>query len=181
MFDSPTNTLIRDDEGPLGVLRELARAARAAAEVDWSAESSLDLVEAAKILTQVTNQLVATDAGAVEAYARSGDWRLDGHRSPTAGLETETGTSTGRARKRVAVARNSVAMPATVAALREGDLGLEHQRVLADALATARRAGDEAAFERDEKLLVEHARRLDFDAFRTAIEGWKACVDPDGA
>ena len=59
----------------------------------------------------------------------------------------------------------------------DGDIGSAQ----VDVLAKARTPVTEAAFERDEVLLVEKAKQLKFDEFSMVAAYWNQAADPDGA
>jgi len=75
----------------------------------------------------------------------------------------------------VRLARRLRTMPVTAAALAAGDISGDH----AERLARANRPGLEAAFARDEELLVGHATRLSWAEFNRALAYWEQLAEPD--
>jgi hypothetical protein len=66
-------------------------------------------------------------------------------------------------------------MPLVQEAFLAGDITIDHVSLLASAQRVA-----EKAFERDEELLVNQARRLRYSHFSRVVAYWRQCADPDG-
>ena len=98
---------------------------------------------------------------------------LSGHRF----LRSSGGRTRPEAIGLLSVARLSGRYEATAAALAAGWLSPSHARVLAAAV-TSRR---EPCFARDEDVLLDHAERLDIEAFEVLLRHWCELVDQDTA
>jgi hypothetical protein len=121
---------------------------------------SLGDEELSKLLVDLHAQSARLEAARVDL---TGAW--DAHRP--------RGAASGEVR----LARRLRGMPATAAALAAGDISGDH----ADRLARANRPGLEAAFARDEELLVGHATELCWSDFARAVAYWEQLAEPDEA
>lgn len=94
----------------------------------------------------------------------------DGAVSVAAWLRQRFGTAGAAAREQVRVASRLRSMPATTVALEAAEVGYGKVRLLAGAR-TERTA---EAFDRDEGVLVDAARRLGCDDLAVVVAHWKA-------
>ena len=101
----------------------------------------------------------------------------DGARSAADWIAVRCRVPRPQAGREVREARRLRAMPATRAALRAGDIGPAHVRVLCG-LAGHPRAGQH--FADGETTLVDHARHMRFDDWQQLVAHWLAAADPDG-
>lgn len=115
--------------------------------------------------------------GELADFEESQAWRLDASYSVANWLTGQTGTSKTDARRRANLARHLREMPATAAALRAGEITIEHARVLAKAVANPR---TQAAFAWAEIELVTEARRTGADHLANRVASFMERVDQDG-
>ncbi len=135
-------------------------------------------VELSGLLVDLHSQSARLDAVRVEltgAWDARRAWSTDGAKSAAAWLAHRTHQPRGALNGEVRLARRLRGMPATAAALADGDISAEH----ADRLARANRSGLEAAFARDEEMLVGHARELSWADFARAVAYWEQLAAPD--
>jgi hypothetical protein len=121
-------------------------------------------------------RLAAVTTRAVAAFDAGRGWEADGARTASAWLAVRCRMPVGSARRRVQLGRALRHMPVAEAAWLAGAVG-EAQVGL---LAGARTRGTESCFGRDEALLVQQARTLDYRAFARALAYWAQLADPDG-
>ena len=105
-------------------------------------------------------------------------WANDGTTSGTAWLAHRCELSRGSAATLVRTARRLRLMPLTEAAACRGELGGAKVVLLANAAGRSETASK--AFERDEELLVTHARKLTVDQTAQFLRHWLLRADPDG-
>ena len=122
-------------------------------------------------------RLEAVVTRAAAAFDASRDWELDGSRSASAWLATRCSLPRQTARRRVSLGRKLRHLPVCEEAWLEGDVTGSHVA----AIAAIRRTDTEAALARDEKLLVDNARNLRFEAFVRTLAYWEQLADPDGS
>ena len=148
--------------------------------LDLEGLSDVELNELMRRLEAAQRQLSALRAEVTSVWDARRCWSLDRARSGAAWLRGACKVDAQTASAQVRLARALRSMPATAAALRDGEVSEDQARVLARA-ACNRRAGE--AFERDEKLLLDQARepQLSMVAFRRAVQYWLLANDPDGA
>ncbi|MDZ7676909.1 MAG: DUF222 domain-containing protein [Acidimicrobiales bacterium] len=163
-------SLIDNMEADVDALVDLVRAAEGE-----------DLVrdEAADVLVRLERQrerLEATIGGLVSDLDAREFHRGDAAYSMANWLASRTGQFRNHVGARVNLAVKLRSMPATMAALVAGELTHDHASVLSRALLA--RTAD--AFERDETMLVETARKLTADQLTRVIELWLRYHDPDG-
>lgn len=180
----------------------LRAAVQGVAEVD---PLDLDVVGAAEVLRELgalAGRLEAVAATVLPVVEADGRWALEGWRSFASWLAMTERISLGAARKQIRLARAlRDELPGTARAAVRGEITLEHAQVLTTLGATSARrrevlaapdamgqAGDEsgagagpAAEERvcNESFLLEQARGLAVDQFRTLVRRWAAAADPD--
>lgn len=100
----------------------------------------------------------------------------DGAATAGAWLRNATGAAGSSAREKVRVSVRLRAMPGTAEAFADGSVCYPKVRLLA----AARTNRTEAAFARDEAMLVEAAKRFGVEDLAKVLAYWKAAADPDG-
>ena len=115
-------------------------------------------------------------AALAEVQAASG-FGLAGALSGHQFLRSTGGRTRPEAIGLLSVARLSGRYEATASALASGSLTPSHARVLASAVTNRR----EGCFARDETVLLDHAARLDIEAFEVLLRHWCDLVDQDTA
>ncbi len=128
-------------------------------------------------LERARAQFDAQMLGQLADFEESQAWRLDASYSAANWLTGHAGTSKWDARRRVRLAKHLRDMPATAAALRAGQITVEHARVLAKCVANPRA---KAAFFWAEKRLVNSARRMSADELAHEVDKFLAEADQDG-
>jgi hypothetical protein len=140
---------------------------------------SFELEEGATVV-ELERQLARLDAvvaRAVGAFDASGAWGTDGARSALAWVATSCRLPKALARRQVRQGKELRHLPLVARAWSKGEINGAH----VDAFIALRRPGTEATLERDEELLVRHARNLTFAHFTRALTYWEQRADPDGA
>ncbi len=102
-------------------------------------------------------------------------WRSDGSRAPWARLSRTASLAAPGARRLLRLARAVTAMPATAEAWAEGEIGVDHVELLAEAAGSGR--GD--LYRRDEAMLVEQCTTLTWGQQVKAIRYWRDRADAD--
>ncbi|MHB8463788.1 MAG: HNH endonuclease signature motif containing protein [Acidimicrobiales bacterium] len=152
-------------------------------------------------LTEVIDGLVATggpafaDAGSIVALHRelarleaivttataafdtSRDWETDGAKSAGAWIATRCRLPKTVARRRASLGRRLRNLPVCEREWLAGEITGSHVATIA----AVRRDATAEALARDEKLLVDNAKHLRFEAFVTTVAYWDQLADPDGA
>jgi hypothetical protein len=121
--------------------------------------------------------LEAAFATGVRRFDESGEYKADGALSLIAWLRWKCNLSGGAAMERVEIARQLEKLPATKAALANGDIGFQHVAVFAR---TAEHVGT-AAVRKDEANLLQSARTMDPGQFLTIAKNFEHRVDAAGA
>ena len=142
--------------------------------VDPSALADVESVEA---LYRQLDRLEAAACRASASFDAGGEWQVDGARSAGAWIATRRRMPMTTARRRVQLGRALRHLPATEEAWLAGDIGIAHVAAVAD----ARTAATEEALARDEQMLVDQARELQFRHFARTLAYWSQLADPDGA
>lgn len=117
----------------------------------------------------VTRGTAAFDAG--------GSWAADGARSCASWLAAHRRLPLPTAHRRVRLGRDLRHLPAVEEAWLAGDIGAAQVTQLAD----ARTEATAESFDRDEKVLVDHARELSYRHFGRVLAYWGQHADADGA
>ena len=120
-------------------------------------------------MARVQACLDALGSAVVSAFDASGEWGLDGVRSPVAWLVDRTGMSRAAAGGGLKTARMARSMTHVSAASLAGELCAERVRWLT----RARTVEVAACFDRDEKWLVSVAVTLDVDRLRVFLLAWR--------
>ncbi len=110
-------------------------------------------------------------------FEASGEWALVGARSAASYLATEAHLPLQEARRQVRLGRGLSEMPATAEAFEAGEVSSAHAHLLA----RVRNEQTMKYFERDEALLLEHARVLRFEEFVRLVSYWEQHADPEGS
>lgn len=118
--------------------------------------------------------LVATT---VSEFAASGEWALSGAKSPAVWLAVQAHLPKAAARQQVRRGRAVAELPACAQAWSSGDIGAAH----IDRVDRACTEVTRPAMERDESVLVDHAREMSFEPFCSVVSYWEQLADPDGA
>jgi hypothetical protein len=153
---------------------ELAAVVTALCEVD---PARLADGEAIQELHRQLDRLEAVATRATAVFDASRTWETDGARGPASWISTRCYLPMTTARRRVRLGRELRHMTATGAAWLAGEIG--GAQVVA--LAKARTPARAELFERDEKMLVDHAKHLRFHQFVRVVAYWALRADPDGA
>jgi len=127
-------------------------------------------------LVRQSQRLAAVLSSATAAFDRSGEWGIEGARSARSWLSSRCRLPRSEASRLLRLGRALGELPSVAQAWSDGDIGPSHVDVLAS-LIGARTA---EALARDEAMLVEHASKLPFHAFRQAADYWEQLADPDG-
>jgi hypothetical protein len=131
-------------------------------------------------------------AEAVAAFDAGGEWALDGAKTTAAWLMTRCHLPSSVAKAQLRRGKVLEKTPVSAQALSEGDIGVAQFDLLAKAakgpggVGAGAGAGwegpdTEAAFCRDEALLVHHAKEMKFAPFAGVLAYWGQLADPDGA
>ena len=163
-------------------LDALVAAADAYLALDRSALSGTAAAESLVTLSGVLGRLEGAQielAGQVEA---SGVWALDGSRSATSWLVTQTRTSRAAAGSQLKLARAlREVLPQTAAAVLAGEMPLGHARVISRTCTRTKAMRDLLGCpDRGEALLLAHAH-LGADDFARYCLAWAYRADPDAA
>lgn len=181
MFDPP-------DSEPADVPAAALRRAQLHADLDALLDASAsdpgpclaaDLVSWDRLRRSIDGALV----GAVAGLARSGEWSVAGHRSPTSWLVATTGLRRPAAGSLRSTCEQVADHPALAAAAATGRLSMDHLRLLL----TARVAPLVDAFDADVDELIAGACRMTADALAHRLARWRfdalarlAENEPDG-
>jgi Domain of unknown function (DUF222)/HNH endonuclease len=128
-------------------------------------------------LDHLSARLDGVLAKAVAEFDQSGEWAVDGAKSPAMWMATRCHLPKAEAKRLVRRGRLLPHLPVASEAFMDGDIGAAQF----DALAKVRTPVTEAAFARDEALLVGQAKELKFEPLVAALAYWEQHADPDGA
>jgi Domain of unknown function (DUF222)/HNH endonuclease len=133
----------------------------------------------AHAIEELQRQLDRLDAVltlATTAFDAGGEWSADGARNATAWISTRCRLPKAQARRRLRIGRRLTELPACARAWLGGEISGAHAGVITGL------AGDSVLelVQRDEELLIRHARDLRFDQFCRALSYWRSLADPDG-
>ncbi|HXX88708.1 MAG TPA: DUF222 domain-containing protein [Acidimicrobiales bacterium] len=132
--------------------------------------------ESVEELQRQLSRLEAVVARATSAFDERGDWAADGARNAVAWVATRCRIPKSHARRRLRLGRRVASLPLCQQAWLNGEVSGSHVELIT---AVSREATAEA-LERDQALLVGHARTLRFDLFARALRYWASLADPDG-
>jgi hypothetical protein len=139
--------------------------------------SQLCDAESVVVLERQLSRLECLVAKATSAFEASGEWALDGARTPAHWLAVKTHVPKESAKRHLRRGRAIAQFPVCADAWASGDIGPAH----VDRMDRASNDITRAAFERDEALIVDHARNLEFGPFCSLMGYWEQLADPDGA
>ena len=122
-------------------------------------------------------RLEAVVATATARFDTNRTWEADGARTAAAWLAWQCHLPKSVARRQVSLGRTLRHLPACEQAWLDGEITAHHVSVIG----AVRRPKTEEALARDEKLLVDNAAHLRFDAFTRTVDYWAQRADPDGA
>ena len=114
---------------------------------------------------------------ATARFDTSREWEADGARTAAAWLAWQCHLPRTVTRRQVSLGRKLRHLPACAHAWLDGQITAHHVSVIG----AVRRPATEDALARDEKLLVDNAEHLRFDAFNRTVNYWAQRADPDGA
>lgn len=127
-------------------------------------------------LNRLLARLDAVNTRATAAFDTAREWEASGSRTAAAWLRTSCRLPMATARRRVRLGRALRHLPAAEAAWLEGEICDSHVA----ALEAVRNNKTEEQFARDEKMLVDDARILNFSHFTTVLAYWAQHADPNG-
>jgi hypothetical protein len=122
------------------------------------------------------NRFEAFNNTVVGEFDAWGEYAVDGAQSAAAWLAARCRIPTGQARNQVTRARELRQLKVCAGAWRDGDINAAH----VDAICRKHKGAGEHALERDEAMLIDHARTLRFSDFTRMMEYWSQRADPDG-
>ncbi len=160
-----------------GMAGDLAMEIQELSSVDFDTLPAMEKPVYLARLERARAQFEGWMLGTVATFDESQAWRLDASYSAANWLQAHAGTSKWDASRRVRLAKHLQDMPATAAALRAGQITVEHARVLAKCVANPRAKG---AFFWAEKRLVDSARRMNADELAAEVAKFLAEADQDG-
>ena len=163
-----------DSNSPVELLTSLREAIDQLAGCDPAALADADSIVD---LERQLARLECVVSRGVQAFEVSGEWALEGAKSPTAWLATRCSLPKSQARAQLRRGRALGHLPVAASAWAEGKIGGAHL----DALAKVRTAASAEALARDEALLVHHATELRFEPFLGVLAYWGQLADPEGA
>ncbi len=123
------------------------------------------------------SRLEAATTRVTGVFERRGCWELSGARHLSAWLAVQCRLPTGEARRRVQLGRAVAVLPETEEAWQAGEVTAAHVAKIA----SLRNERSAETLERDEKLLVDQAKKLRFGDFCRVAEYWRYAADPDEA
>jgi hypothetical protein len=157
------------------VMGELRSVLGELAALDPSEFTDLEVVESLRSVFHADSMLEAVTTAVVGEADRRRLHRCEGASACSTWVGALVGRPVGECREVVRRARRLTNMPTTATAFSCGQVSAAHVRHLIRAA-----KADQAAFGRDEAMLVDHARSLRFDDFCRAIDYWCQLNDHDG-
>ncbi|WP_448073890.1 DUF222 domain-containing protein [Georgenia yuyongxinii] len=164
-------------------LAEISASLRTLHSTELSALPSQVILDTVREVEVLRRQLDALNAKALAAAEADGLWASTGARSFAAWYRNVTGRHTGTARRQVREARVlRDQLPATAAALADGELSADHVAALTrHATNTPARRDQLTDPELGEAFLVARAKELDAADFTQLVQHWAVRTDPDAA
>jgi hypothetical protein len=147
---------------------ELVEAIDSLQAVDPRELTDAELHELVIAVQRQRHRLAAVAATAISSWDQRMVWADNGARSAAVRLANETSASPSSTNVEVRRARKLRSMPATVAALRSGDISPDH----VDLLARANQPWRDASFADHEASLVEQCEALRFHDARRLVDYW---------
>src|SRR5699024_10610700 len=171
------------DADALAELADIRARLAGLAGLDGAGAPGQVLLDGLRGLDQVTRPLEAVRAKVTAAAKTDASWALDGSKSLPTWLERHTGASQAGSRRQVRTAvRLAQALPATIEALADGRVGVDHSSVLVREVARTQRMREQLRSEEiGEGFLIEQATQLDAGAFTTVAKSWAFSADPEAA
>src|SRR5699024_2577157 len=171
------------DADALAELADIRARLAGLAGLDWAGAPGQVLLDGLRGLGQLTRQLEAVRARVTAAAKTDASWALDGSKSLPTWLERHTGASIAACRRQVRTAvRLTQHLPATIEALAQGRVGVDHCTILVrEVVRTTRMSEQLHSREIGEAFLLEQATQLDADAFAMVAKSWAIGADPDAA
>jgi hypothetical protein len=161
----------------LDVVEQLDKAIDALSTLDPDALSDAELDEAVVALQRQRNRLGAVAARVLGRWDRRRVWASDQSRSAATRLARDTRCSITTARVELRRARQLQSMPATAAAVTNGDLSLDH----IDLLGRANQPWRDLVFADHEPTLVAECAKLRFPQAKRVVDYWCQRADAEGA
>jgi hypothetical protein len=146
-------------------------------EVDPTVLGDAELSRRLEELCALADRVEVARLAVLGTWESRAVWAVDGAPNGAAWLGARGRLSRAQAGGMVRTARRLRTMPATASALGDGRLGPAKARLLAHAI----NERTEAAFTRDEELLVSQAAALTVDQTATMMRFWAIRADADGA
>ncbi|HEX3460811.1 MAG TPA: DUF222 domain-containing protein, partial [Acidimicrobiales bacterium] len=129
-----------------------------------------------KTLLVMQTQLDAFVTKVANQFDTWGEWCDSGCRTPASWVSVETRVPRKDAGRLIKRGRALSQLPECAAALARGEINAAH----VDRIMRAWNPRTKDALIRDEHILVEQAKTLDFPAFCRAVDYWEQMADPDG-
>jgi hypothetical protein len=124
--------------------------------------------------TALMDATLAYVAAMVAEFQQRGSWAEDGALSAATWIANRTGTRRNELAQMARVGGALRQLPDAEAAARAGEMGFDHARRLADCV-----RAHPATAARDAEVLLEQARGLDANTFRTVVRHWIALADDE--
>ena len=159
------------------VVEQLDTAVEAVLVLDPDTLSDSELHDAVVAIQRQRARLGIAAAALLSRWDRRGVWAGDGSRSAASRLARDTNTSRSSANVELRRARHVRSMPATCAAIRGGELSLDH----VDLLGRANRPWRHAVFAEHEPTLVAECAKLRFAQAVKAVDYWSQRADARAA
>ena len=157
----------------------LRQAADVLAGIDPSELTEGSLGESVAELMQVGRQLDGAAAVIAGRFAHSSEWAADGARDAIAWIRSRSSEGFGAARGVVDHAVQMHSFPGMGDALRRGEIGVQHLRILSEVTGSFPRL--KGHLQEAEPLVVDLAREAEPARFRRALKAMCLRLDPEGA
>jgi hypothetical protein len=161
----------------LDVVEQLDKAIDALSSLDPDALTDAELDQAVIALQRQRNRLGAAAARVLARWDRRRVWASDQSRSAATRLVRDTRCSITTARIELRRARQLQSMPATAAAVTNGDLSLDH----VDLLGRANQPWRHAVFAAHEATLVAECAKVRFPQAKRVVDYWCQRADAEAA
>lgn len=157
----------------------LREAAGVLADLDPAELSEGSLGETVSELMHVGRQLDGAAAAVAGRFTHSSEWAADGARDATAWLRGQSSEGFGAARDVISTSVDVTSFPLMGGALRHGEIGMRHVKVLGDVARKFPRL--KAHLQAAESAIVDLARVCEPSRFRRELVAMCYRVDADGA
>jgi hypothetical protein len=158
-------------------LANLAAAIDEVASLDLHELGSAGLEAAVVSLHELGVRLDAAEGRVLDRWKLWGGWRASGAKTAAAWHSSTLRIPIQASREKLRHARIARGHPAIAEAWASAEIDRGHLTTLAGACNPRTRFW----FERDHKLLLDHARTMGFVDFKRVVDTWELCADPDGA